>query len=101
MVSSEPITEEHHQDLYFDDGNVVLSSLKRNGTTRVYFRVHRSILCRHSPVLAEMFAIPPLLDDSEDPSKGFKESYDGVVHIQAPDTAEDIESFLGVLYDPL
>ncbi|KAJ3480955.1 hypothetical protein NLI96_g7993 [Meripilus lineatus] len=48
-----------------------------------------------------MFAIPPLLEDSEDPSKGFKESYDGVVHIQAPDTAEDIESFLGVLYDPL
>lgn len=101
MVSSQPIAEEHHLTLYFDDGNVVLSCLRRNGRSRIYFRVHRSILSRHSPVLAEMFAIPPLLEDFEDPSKGLKETYDGVVHIQAPDSAEDVESFLGVLYDPL
>ncbi|KAL6307685.1 hypothetical protein BKA93DRAFT_727017 [Sparassis latifolia] len=97
MYSCDP--EQHHPTLYFDDGNVVLSALSREDGSRQYFRVHQSILCRHSPVLADMFAIPPLKASySEDI---IAETYAGVVHVQMQDSAEDLASFLGVLYDPL
>lgn len=89
--------ERHHPELYFEDGNVVLSACARDGVRR-YYRVHRSILCIHSPVMADMFKIPPLRDSG--PGHEIVETYDGVLHIQMPDTAEDIESFLQVLYDP-
>lgn len=89
--------DQHHPDLYFEDGNIVFSALTKDGQ-RHYYRVHRGYLARHSPVFEDMFAIPPLMEsDTEE----LKESYDGVVHVQSPDTAEDISSFFGVLYDPL
>ncbi|EKM61664.1 uncharacterized protein PHACADRAFT_248407 [Phanerochaete carnosa HHB-10118-sp] len=81
---------QHHPTLYFEDGNVVLSAVAADGQRR-YFRVHRSILCRYSPVLEEMFQIPPADD----------ECYDGVLHVEMPDSAEELGSLLGVLYDPL
>ncbi|KAI0785333.1 hypothetical protein BC629DRAFT_1516332 [Irpex lacteus] len=88
----------HHPTLYFDDGNVVLSALDAKGR-RVYFRVHRSVLVRHSPILSDLFEIPPLRN--EGPPHDVKEVYDDALHISMPDSAEDIESFLKVLYDPL
>ncbi|KAF7791232.1 hypothetical protein EIP86_002246 [Pleurotus ostreatoroseus] len=97
MTAHTPEIEQRHPSLYFDDGNVVLSAVTKDDI-RLHFRVHRSILCAHSPILANMFAIPPL--HHEDPSKGIVEVYDGAVHIQMPETAEDLESFVSVLYDP-
>jgi len=100
MVSRTLYPDQHHPTLYYDDGNVVFSAFSRDSASRYprkLFRVHRSILCAHSPVLAEMFALPPERD--EDGVE--KEIYDGVVCIQTPDSAEDMESFLSVLYDPL
>ena len=38
-----------------------------------------------------MFQIPPVRD----------ECYEGVPHVQMPDSAEELGSLLGVLYDPL
>ncbi|CAL1694553.1 unnamed protein product [Somion occarium] len=89
---------QHHPSLYFEDGNIVFSALTKNDEVRHYFRVHKAILARYSPVFNDMFAIPPLREGETDEAK---ESYDGVVHVQTPDTAEDVASFLGVLYDPL
>ncbi|GJE89661.1 hypothetical protein PsYK624_057670 [Phanerochaete sordida] len=82
--------EQHHPTLYFEDGNVVLSAIAAD-SQRQYFRVHRSILCRYSAVLDGMFQIPPTSD----------ENYDGALHIEMPDSAEELASLLGVLYDPL
>ncbi|KAI0074307.1 hypothetical protein K474DRAFT_73371 [Panus rudis PR-1116 ss-1] len=121
--------DQHHPTLYFDDGNVVLSAypstLARPVTEndKVYFRVHTSILRTWSPVMDEMFAIPPLheeravrdseedLEEREEKGKWkgkagrveekMVETYDGVLHIETPDSLEDVESFLKVLYDPL
>lgn len=90
--------EQHHPTLYFEDGNVVLSGEGKDG--RCYFRVHQSVLCRHSPTFADMFAIPPLTEEGPDGSQ-IAETYSGVLHIQMPDSAEDLGSLLGVLYDPL
>ncbi|OCH96197.1 hypothetical protein OBBRIDRAFT_787655 [Obba rivulosa] len=88
----------HHPTLYYDDGNVVLSATSSSGH-RSFFRVHRSVLCRHSSVLAEMFTIPPLTIDGR--PDALAETYDGVLHVQMPDRAEDLASYLGALYDPL
>ena len=99
MVSTSMLyPEQHHPTLYFDDGNVVLSAIAKDGRRR-YFRVHQSVLCRHSPIFEEMFQIPPLREDT--PEHEIAESYDGVLHIQMPDTAEEVDSLIGVLYDPL
>ena len=89
---------ERHPTLYYDDGNVVLSGFTQHGDHQ-YFRVHKSNLARHSPVLADLFTIPPLLTDG--PEARFAESYDGVVHCQMPDSAEELTSFLSMFYDPL
>ena len=86
---------ERHPTLYYDDGNVVLSGRTQQGH-RQYFRVHKSIIARHSPVLADLFAIPPLLAQGT-----FAEAYEGVVHVQMPDSAEELTSFLNMFYDPL
>ena len=101
---------QHHAKLYFDDGNVVFSAVSSATGDRRYFRVHKSIICRQSPVLADMFALPPLREDGCDEGRSMmdrkgedrlKEVYDGVVHVETPDSAEELESFLRVLYDPL
>lgn len=89
--------DQHHTTLYFEDGNVVLSAVDKRDT-RCYFRVHRSILCRYSPVFQEMFMLPPLTE--EGPEKKIAELYDGVLEVQMADSAEDVDSFLSVLYDP-
>lgn len=89
---------ERDSSLYYDDGTVVLSGLTQDGD-RQYFRVHKSILSRHSPVLADLFALPPLLASGS--KTQIAESYDGVVHVQMPDTAEELASFLTMFYDPL
>ncbi|KAI0756246.1 hypothetical protein C8Q80DRAFT_1243988 [Daedaleopsis nitida] len=92
---------ERHPSLYYDDGTVVLSGLTQD-RHRQYFRVHKSILARHSPVLADLFALPPLLAPNPGSSKTlFAEAYDGVVHVQMPDSAEELASFLNMFYDPL
>ena len=97
-VGSVEDSSERHPALYYDDGTVVLSAVNQNGS-RKYFRVHRSILCKHSPVISDMFAIPPLL--AEGSSTRIAEEYDGVAHVQMPDNAEDLVSFLTMFYDPL
>ncbi|KAI0828965.1 hypothetical protein BC628DRAFT_1417344 [Trametes gibbosa] len=94
---TEPASE-RHPTLYYDDGTVVLSALTHEGT-RQHFKVHRSVLCRHSPVIADMFAIPPLLATGS--RTCIAEAYDGVVHVQMPDSAEELISFLTMFYDPL
>ncbi|OSD06220.1 hypothetical protein PYCCODRAFT_1442967 [Trametes coccinea BRFM310] len=91
-------TPERHPTLYYDDGTVVLSALMEGGS-RQYFRIHRSILCRHSPIMADMFAMPPLL--AKGSSSRIAETYDGVVHVEMQDSADELESFLTMFYDPL
>lgn len=96
-ASTEPPSE-RHPTLYYDDGTVVLSGLTQGGS-RQYFKVHKSVLCQHSPLIADVFAIPPLLAPGSETC--IAETYDGVVHIQMPDTAEELVSFLTMFYDPL
>ncbi|KAH8099437.1 hypothetical protein BXZ70DRAFT_300842 [Cristinia sonorae] len=106
------IPSQHHPKLYYSDGNVVFSALSARSGERRFFKVHQSLISRQSPVLAEMFDMPPLMVEEEieyeeectkkeGKQQKFQEMYDGVVLVETPDTAEDLESFLEVLYDPL
>ena len=74
----------HHDDLWFEDGNIVLI------TSNMGFRVHQSILSRHSHVFRDMLTIPQ-------PSDELKVEDCPVVHLS--DSGEDIQYFVNALYD--
>ncbi|KAL1756162.1 hypothetical protein FB107DRAFT_290290 [Schizophyllum commune] len=46
-------------DIWFDDGNIILQA------ENLQFRVHRSLLARHSPVFKDIFGIPQPANTSE------------------------------------
>ncbi|TFY59570.1 hypothetical protein EVJ58_g5706 [Rhodofomes roseus] len=73
-----------HPALYHDDGNVILSC----GST--LFRVHRSILSKHSPVFRD------ILERKEDTKT---EILRGCLHVALEDTKEEVEALLNVIYD--
>ena len=75
----------HDAELWYADGTVVLE------TQGTYFKVHRGILAKASPVFQTMFA--PL----QNPTGG--EIYDGcpVFHLQ--DIAQDLRHLLKALHD--
>ncbi|KAK7005780.1 hypothetical protein R3P38DRAFT_3039555 [Favolaschia claudopus] len=81
----------HDSKFYYDDGNIVLAA-KDESENDVYFRLHKSILAKQSPVFADLFILPT-------PSN--MELYDGVPLVKmAGDSASDLREFIELLYDP-
>lgn len=80
----------HDPDFYFEDGNIVLSAKYTENDT-AFFRLHKSILVKHSPVFADMFAMPP---------PPTTDQYDGVPLVEMPDDANALRDFIAFLYDP-
>ena len=57
------------------------------------FRVHTSILSRHSEIFQNMFGVPqPALPDPSD-------VFDGQPVVHVSDSAHDFKQLLGMLYD--
>jgi hypothetical protein len=76
-----PITR---SDIWFEDGSVVLQvELKQ-------FRVHRTMLARHSTVFKDMFGIPQPQGEA---------AIEGCPIVHLSDTAEDVCHMLMALYD--
>ena len=86
-------TISRHEDLWISDGNVVLSAVSLDGTRTTLFRVHRSLLSKHSEVFTSMFNIPQ--------GRGASELYEGIPLVRLPDASEDVESLFSILHDPL
>ena len=82
------ITLGHHPELWFDDGSVVLVA------EITAFRVHRSILCRHSSVFMDIFSIPQ-------PSDSDADNIEGCPVIRMHDSTEEFTHLLRACYDPL
>ncbi|TRM55385.1 hypothetical protein BD626DRAFT_266851 [Schizophyllum amplum] len=72
-------------DLWFDDGNVVIAAKSR------LFRVHRSILSLQSSVFRDILSLPA----SEE-----QDMYEGHPLIELPDDGEEVEHFLKAIYLP-
>lgn len=53
------LARQHHPDLWFADGNIILSASTTGDlpASAVLFRVHKSILARHSQIFEDMLGI--------------------------------------------
>ncbi|KAH8113883.1 hypothetical protein DFH11DRAFT_1743985 [Phellopilus nigrolimitatus] len=85
-----------HVTLWLSDGNIILAAAAKELPNRVImFRVHKSILALQSQIFADMFSLP-----SPDGSQDADDNYDGIPVVSMPDSAEEIECMLNVLYNP-
>lgn len=75
-----PTAFHHHQDLYFEDGNIVL--LAKN----TYFKLHKGVLARQSKKFQDMFSNP-------------QGSYDSCPVVRLSDSQEDLAHVLLAMYD--
>ena len=73
-----------HKDLWFEDGNIVLLA---QGTG---FKVHRSVLARHSTVFKDLFLLG---------SPSADETLDGVAVVSLHDDPHELADLLDVLYN--
>jgi hypothetical protein len=73
-------------EYWFEDGNIVLQA------EDTLFRVHRSILSRHSQIFKDIFAMP------QAPSQE-NESIEGCPVVHLSDTAEDMGNIISLIYD--
>lgn len=95
---------QRHSDLWFYDGSLVCRA------ENTLFRVHMSLLARHSVCFSDMLAIPQPNDELDETTgfdlskdKGWRES-GSVGRARIPiivlhDTAEDVENLLKALID--
>jgi len=74
-------------EYWFSDGSIVL---KAESTV---FRVHLSVLARHSEIFRDMSSVPQ--------PKGQDAVIEGYPVIPVSDSAQDIEVLLSLLYDPV
>jgi hypothetical protein len=79
-----PAIPERCQDLWYEDGTVVLQAGSKQ------FRVYRGILCAHSSVFSAMFSFP------QPPSE---ETFEGNPFVHMPDSPSDLYYFLKTLHD--
>lgn len=78
---------QRHPKFYFDDGSIILD------VERTHFRVHQSVLSRQSELFESMFSL-------KQPDNA--QRVDGCLYVElVGDSVQDMEEFLGTLYDPL
>lgn len=80
---SEPAVPLRHEQLWFDDGNIVLVA------ENVAFKVHRSLLRRHSQVFSDLFQL-------SQPSQ--EDEMDGVPVCTLHDSHHELADILDVIY---
>lgn len=96
---------QHHDSLYFPDGNIILATDSKStfkpvsqpvdGTKLhwqngvLLFRVHMSVLSLHSSVFKDMFESLGTADN---------EMHDGVPLVKMQDTVSELECFLKAMY---
>jgi hypothetical protein len=85
-TSHTPPNFTNHPTLYFGDGNVVLRC------QQIYFRVHRTLLTRNSPVFHDILA-------ERDRVGG--DQFRGCTLLILDDDADDMEQLLNSVYDGL
>ncbi len=85
MLSEDALSKD--PTLWLEDGSIVIVAQ----TTA--FRVHRSILARHSEAFSSLFTLPQPADGAE--------TFDDCLVVRVPDSAYDFRQLLLALYDGL
>ncbi|KAG8885979.1 hypothetical protein FRB97_008517 [Tulasnella sp. 331] len=75
-------------NFYLSDGTICLA------VEQTIFKVHQSILARHSTVFRDMFNIPPPPNDGDDTNK-----LEGSLVIKLDDASADVRVLFGLMYD--
>ncbi|KLO16675.1 hypothetical protein SCHPADRAFT_822876, partial [Schizopora paradoxa] len=87
-----------HETLWYSDGSVVLA------TDLYLFKVHKSLLSRHSSVFNDMFEFPNINDSETDGGNAgvsTQEMYEGLPLVAlAEDEGEDVAHLLRAVYEP-
>lgn len=84
-----PTTLTRSQDVWYDDGNVVIQ------TENIVFKVFRGILASNSAVFADMFSVPQPTNATITGS----DMFDSCPLVQIYDTPEDTRHFLKAIHD--
>ena len=88
-------------DFWFPDGNIILSAVQVDSTSAVLFRVHKSLLARHSTFFADLFSLPAEPTSAADLNMyTSKSEYQGLPIVPLHDPAEEVEALLKAVYDP-
>ncbi|KAF9219772.1 hypothetical protein BS17DRAFT_716408 [Gyrodon lividus] len=89
-----------HPDLWFSDGSIVLRA------ENTLFRVHKSLLARHSGFFHDLFTLPQLVADAASslsssviPSVQSSGDIEGCQVLRLHDTPEDVANLLTTLVD--
>jgi len=82
--------DQQDEDFSFSDGSIVLSA-KNADENLVYFRVHKSVLAKNSPVFEDMLTMP---------TPANQDSYDGLPLVHLHDDAKHLKEVLTIFYDP-
>ncbi|KAH7885812.1 hypothetical protein F5I97DRAFT_1808537 [Phlebopus sp. FC_14] len=92
-----------HSDLWFSDGSIVLRA------EDTLFRVHKSLLARHSGFFHDLFTLPQLVEDVASPPScqstslttvvGATGDVEGCPVLRLHDAAEDVANLLTALVD--
>ena len=84
----EPSPEPTSDELWFDDGNAILSAEDKQ------FKVHRGMLSTHSPIFKVMFSLPQSSDSDQDQAV----TVQGCPVVELQDSAVELRSVLKALY---
>ncbi|KAI0080975.1 hypothetical protein K474DRAFT_1614450 [Panus rudis PR-1116 ss-1] len=82
-----PKDPQRHENLWFPDGNVVLIS-----TDDIAFRLHKSVLGRHSSLFRDMFTLPQ-------PQGANTEEFDGCPAVRLQDSGNSVAGLISIFYD--
>lgn len=85
-------TIQQHPNLYFQDGDVILSAPLPSDKGTTLLRVHRVVLSHHSPVFKDMFAFPS--------NPQVNEMLDGVPVVRMPDDGDELAGLISAFYNP-
>ncbi|KAJ6500864.1 hypothetical protein C8R45DRAFT_863701 [Mycena sanguinolenta] len=85
QVDSQRTEPTRVQDLWFDDGNLIIQA----GNSQ--YRVYRGILAKHSPIFQDVFSFPQPPDS---------ELVDGCPVVRLTDAEEEVTSFLNAIFNP-
>lgn len=77
-----------HTGLWFEDGNIVIQA------QHTVYKVHKSLLCRESPLFADTLSLPQSAVQVPD------EVYDACPLLRVQEPAEGITVLLQALFDP-